>query len=501
MSHVSTTGLLLAVDQGTTNTKALLIDREGKPIFRTSRPLSLATPQAGFVEQDPMALWESVRSAVTEAAEHARSLGMNVEGIAISNQRETALAWDRETGKPLAPAMSWQCRRSTEVCRNVSADADRIRRITGLPLDPVLSATKWVWTLQHLPVVQQAAERGTLCFGTMDSWLLWQLSCGEVHATDLTNASRTGLLDLNTLQWSSELLSLLKLPVEALPELRPSAALLATCCAVPELKGIPVLAAIGDSHAALAGHGDFTRGAIKATYGTGSSLMLLIDELPEDTAQLSRTVAWSIEGKTQFALEGNIFMTGSAVQWVGEFLGLPHPTTDALALAESAPDAAGLYFVPAMVGLGAPYWNAEARGLLCGLERSHTAVHMARAAVDAIAYQIADVFFAMQGACGNPLTVLHTDGGATRNNALMQLQADVLGVPVHRAGHEELSAIGAAYLAGMMLGWWPSFDALQKLSRESGSFTPQITEEQQAKVYSGWKNAVARALQNSKEAA
>ena len=483
--------LLLALDQGTTNTKALLIDRQGQPIFRTSRPVAIETPQPGFVEQNPLTLWSSAHSALIEAAAHARSLGAKVAAIAISNQRETALAWDRVTGRPLTPAMSWQCRRSAVHCDHFRPQHELIRRSTGLPLDPVLSATKWFWALEDAPEVQRTANDGELCLGTVDSWLLWHLSGGKTHATDLTNASRTGLLDLATLTWNPELLKLFHIPAEALPELVPSASHIATCT-LPELAGVPIMAALGDSHAALAGHGNFTPGAIKATYGTGSSLMLLTESLATDTPNLARTIAWSTADQTHYALEGNIFMTGSAVQWVGEFLGLPDPTAGALALADSAASSEGAYFVPAMVGLGAPHWNAEARGLLCGLERSHKAAHLARAAMESIAYQVADVFFTMRSAAGIDLPALRTDGGATRNDTLMQFQADLLGVPVHRSANEELSALGAAYLAGLTLGWWPSLEAITALPRETHTFAPLMREPERSARYASWRNAVRR---------
>lgn len=492
--------LLFAIDQGTTNTKGLLIDRTGRPVFRTSHPICLRTPEPGFVEQNPCELWSSVERTMQEAVGFARSAGQRIAAIALSNQRETAIAWNRCTGHPLGEAMSWQCRRSTAICTRLAGHADRIRQIAGLPLDPVLTATKWMWALENNPAVGQAAQRGELCLGTVDTWLVWKLSGGRAYVTDHTNASRTGLFDLERFNWSEDLLDLFGIPASAMPDLRPSSSQHGTCASFSPLDGVPILAAIGDSHAALAGHGDFAPGAIKSTYGTGSSLMLLTNSLPENTLELSRTVAWSTECQVHFALEGNVFMTGSALQWVGEFLGLPCPTDDALALAEHVIHSAGLYFVPAMVGLGAPYWNTKARGLLCGLERTHIAAHMARAAVEAIAFQIADVFFAMQAASRSKLCALRTDGGASRNNSLMQFQADLLGLPVLRSAAEELSAFGAAYLAGEALGWWTQPDEMIGRPGSGQTFVPVSGDVERRQLYAGWKDAVARALLQSREA-
>lgn len=492
--------LLLAVDQGTTNTKALLIDRTGKVVFRTDAPVPLATPPTGFVEQDPLLLWKSVQAVLAAAIGQARALGATVAGLALTNQRETALAWHRSTGDPLAPAISWQCRRSVGVCQSHQAHAAAVRRISGLPFDPVLSATKWAWMLENLPSVQQAAHAGELCLGTVDSWLISKLTGGQVHATDLTNASRTGLLDLAALQWSPEMLDLFGIPAASLARIQPSAGSFGLCTAIPELKHVAIVSAIGDSHAALAGHGAFDPGTIKATYGTGSSLMTTTPALMEDTPKLARTIAWSTGAHTQYALEGNIFMTGSAVQWMGEFLGLQDPTSGALALADTAPEVPGVYFVPGMVGLGAPHWRADSRGLLCGLGRAHTAAHMARAVVESIAYQVADVFFAMREAAGVSLPALHADGGVTRNGKLMQFQADLLGVPVIRSHTEELSALGAGYLGGLALGWWPSLEAIASLPRSADRIEPRLSLAERAARYAGWQQAIRRASLPATEA-
>jgi glycerol kinase len=485
-------GLILAVDQGTTNTKALLIDRAGAPVFRTSSPVSLLARDGGFVEQDPMELWSSALAAMAAAVVHAAESNARIEAIAISNQRETALAWDGETGNALTKAISWQCGRSASICDRLAPHAEIIRDKTGLPLAPLISAGKWTWLLENDVYVQRARGSGVLRFGTVDSWLVFRLTNGAVHTTDLTNASRTGLLNLKTLDWDRELLELFGLPETAMPSLRGSSGSFGVCGAIPELSGVPILAAIGDSHAAMFAHGRYCPGAAKATYGTGSSLMALTSSLPSETPGLARTVAWSIGRNTQFAVEGNVAMTGAAIQWLGEFLGLADPAAEIARLASSVPDSGGVYFVPAMLGLGAPYWDSGARGCVTGLGRNHTRAHWARAAIDAIAYQVADVFFAVQGALGIELGELRADGGATRNVQLMQFQADILDRPVLRSRNEELSAMGAGWLAGLALCWWNSLSEFEGLPREVETFAPSTDAQTRTRMYDGWTRAVSR---------
>ena len=490
---------ILAIDQGTTNTKALLVDREGRTVFRASAPLEILQPQPGFVEQDPLALWQSVVQVIRVCVAHTRAQQAAIAGIAIGNQRETAVTWRRAAtgnaaaGDPVGNAITWQCRRSEPVCDRLRAHAATIQSITGLPLDPLLSATKWAWVFDRHPELRAHAERGDLCLGTVDAWLLFNLTGGMVHATDHTNASRTALMNLATLNWDPALCDLFAIPQAALPAVRPSSNLFGACAAIPELAGVPIVAMIGDSHAALVGHGHYEPGTVKATYGTGSSLMMLTPSLVTEAKRIARTVAWSSAAGAHFALEGNIAMSGAAVQWVGEFLGLPHPVEDAAALATKVPDAAGLILVPAMVGLGAPYWDSAARGLVTNIERSHTSAHLARAAVDAIAFQVADVLEAMEEAARVELPVLLADGGATRNDALMQMQADVLGRPVHRSTQEDLSARGTALLGGLALGWWRSLDELAALPKSVEPFVPRSAESERSRMRCAWQLAVVRA--------
>ncbi len=483
---------ILAIDQGTSNTKALLIDRQGRAVFRASAPLELIQPQPGYVEQNPLALWKSVCEVAEECTRHAAAHGGVIAAIAISNQRETAVTW-RSNGEPAGNAITWQCRRSAGLCDGLRDRAAEIQSATGLPLDPLLSATKWAWLLEQQPELRVMAETGEVRLGTVDSWLVYKLSGGRVHATDHTNASRTALLNLASLDWDEAMLSLFRIPRAALPSIRASSGICAECSSIPGLAGVPIASLIGDSHAALVGHGCYEPGTVKATYGTGSSLMMLTPALVSQTGVLARTVAWSAPAYVRYALEGNIAMSGAALQWVGEFLGLPHPAEDVAALAETVPDAAGVLLVPAMVGLGAPHWDASARGLIANLERSHTAAHLARAAVDAIAFQVADVLEAMESAAAVDLPVLLADGGATRNPALMQMQADIIGRPVHRATQEDLSARGAAMLAGLAINWWKSAADLTHLPKQVQTFEPRMSSDQREELRQSWRLAVRRA--------
>ncbi len=486
-------GLILAIDQGTTNTKALLVDRSGEPVFRTACAVPLIHLPSGFVEQDPVLLFQSVIKVIDECRAYADRVGGVMEGLAISNQRETAVAWDSKTGEPVANAISWQCGRSAGICNRLAGYAGEMRKRTGLPLAPLTTGGKWAWLLENNSPARAFAEKGNLCLGTVDAWLVFKLTAGSIHATDFSNASRTGLLNLDGLCWDHELLAAFGIPCRAMPQLRSSSGEFGRCAAIRGLDGVPILAAIGDSHAAMFGHGRYDPGTVKATYGTGSSLMTLTASLIPETPSLARTIAWSINGRTQFALEGNIAMTGSAVQWVGEFLQSPNATADAVALAANVPDSNGVYFVPAMVGLGAPYWDAKARGIIAGLGRSHTTAHLARAAIDAIAYQVADVFFAMEEAAGEHVRELYTDGGATRNEDLMQFQAGILGRPVLRSSNEDLSALGAAWLAGLALGWWGSLDDIEALPHRTDRFEPSLGQAERDRLYGGWKKAVRAA--------
>jgi glycerol kinase len=486
--------MILAIDQGTTNTKAILMDAAGKVAARASRPVPIEYPQPGWVEQDGRQLWRSVQEAVAECLAAAGQ--PRLAAIGVTNQRETALIWDRVTGEPAGPCIVWQCRRTAPFCSRLREEGREpmLRERTGLAIDPLFSASKIRWLLDAIPDGQRRAESGELCAGTIDSWVLWNLTEGRVHACDATNASRTQLLNLARVDWDEDLLSLFGVPRVLLPEIRPSSHVYGETGSIGGLPaGLPVGSLIGDSHAALFGHAAFATGLAKATYGTGSSLMTLTSSPARSAHGLSATIAWWAGAKAQFALEGNITVTGGAIQWVGELLQLGRPSEDAAELASEATSSEGVYLVPAFAGLGAPHWDPEARGLLCGLTRGATAKHIARAAVESIAYQVRDVFEAMALDTAHPLPELLADGGASRNDDLMQFQADILDRPVRRNLSADLSAAGAAWLAGLAVGLWRSQDELAALPRQTELFLPQMAESERASRYQGWLDAVNRA--------
>lgn len=485
--------LILAVDQGTTNTKVILIDRAGAIRARAARPLSISFPQPGWVEQDPEALWLSVREAATECI--AAAGDVQLAAIGISNQRESALVWDRRTGAPLGPCVVWQCRRTAAACDSLRQQGaeECLRRSSGLPLDPLFSATKIRWLLESIPDGLSQAANGELCAGTVDSWILWKLTGGAVHATDFSNAARTQLLRLVDCQWGDELLNCFGIPAASLPRLQPSSSLFGETSERSGLPaGVPVGSLIGDSHAALFGHAAFSPSEVKATYGTGSSLMSPLEQPVGSRHGLATTIAWAEPDYVRYALEGNITNTGGAVQWLAEFLSLPGGAEEVAAMAASVSGSDGVYLVPAFAGLGAPHWDAGARGILSGLTRGASAAHAARATVDSIAYQVYDVFDAIQKDAGMQLPRLFADGGASRNDSLMQFQADLLGCPVVRSLSMDLSAIGAGWLAGLSTGFWQSRAELATLPRPSTVFDPHIAASQRADLIGGWHDALRR---------
>jgi glycerol kinase len=482
---------VLALDQGTTNTKAVLVDRAGKIVFHASVGMSVTTTSSGHVEQDAHEIWSASRE-VTRASVEKAGVGA-VAAIGITNQRETVILWDRHSGEPLAPAVIWQCRRSAARCAQLMREgiAPLIESRTGLRVDPLFSASKVEWLLDHTEGLRARAEAGEVCLGTVDSWLIFKLTAGRLHATDASNASRTQLLNLTTGKWDEEMLRLFRIPAVMLPVVMESSGVLAETAAVDGVpQGIPIASAIGDSHAALVGHGVFAPGPVKATYGTGSSLMTLSEDNGSGNGALARTIAWGCAGRLQYALEGNITMAGASVEWVGEFLKSDTPVATAVALAHTVKDAGGVYLVPAMNGLGAPYWDSEARGAIYGLTRTSTVAHLARAAVEAIAHQIADVFKEMQKRAPGMAAALYADGGASGNSELMQLQADLLGRTVLRSKSRELSALGAAFLAGLAVGRWSSFAELASMAPERDVFEPILDPIARETMRQGWRQAV-----------
>jgi glycerol kinase len=482
---------ILAIDEGTTNAKACLVDAAGRVTREASRPLAVTYPQPAWVEQDAREIWEATRAVAAETL--AGIDAGEVAALGISNQRESVLAWERTGGEPLGPCITWQCHRTAAYCAELRAQGhnDLVVERTGLTIDPMFSASKARWLLDQIPDGMARAERGEICIGTVDAWLLWNLTGGRSFACDVTNASRTQLYNLQTLSWDPELLALFGIPRAALPEVRLSSAPDGETVALDGVPaGLPIGALIGDSHAALFGHAGFAPGVIKATYGTGSSLMTPTAQRVYSGSGLSCSIAWGHE-LAMYALEGNIYVTGAAVQWLADLLALEGAgAVETLA----ATDSEGVYFVPALVGLGAPHWREDARGLICGLTRGTTGAQVARATLESIAYQIRDVFEIMQREAGAPLQVLMADGGPTRNRALMQFQADILGVPVLASRVSDVSALGAAYLAGLTVGFWSSRGELEGLERPHDRYEPAMPESQRAALYAGWQEAVGRTL-------
>lgn len=486
---MSGNGLIIAIDQGTTNTKALLVDEAGLVHYQASTPNAVSYPQPGWAEQSAVALVEGVDRVIADVVAQAGNVG--IAGVAISNQRESIVVWDAATGEPIGPCIIWQCRRSAPACEALKAagHAEAIAQKTGLALDPLFPAAKIAWLLDTVPGARTRAGRGELRAGTVDSWLLWHLTGGAVHATDHSNASRTQLFNIETLGWDADLCALFGVPMAMLAELRSSDSefgrAAAGVCALPH--GVPIRAMIGDSHAALFGHGARAPGTVKATYGTGTSLMALTPARVASRHGLSSTIAWSRNGQVQYALEGNISVSGQAAAFAAELLGLVDATALS-ALAETVADSNGVAFVPALVGLGAPYWRADARGTMTGLSLGTRPAHIARAALEAIAFQVADVYAAIEADMGAPLGELRADGGASRNGLIMQFQSDILDRPVAVAAAPEVSALGAAALAFSALG--VAMPGVPAASR----FTPNMDETSRKAHRQRWHNAVAQTL-------
>lgn len=483
---------ILAIDEGTTNAKAILVSPDGRIIAKGSQAVSLEHPHPGWAEQDPEAIWMATLKAIESCL--AVTKPGQISALAISNQRESVVMWERETGKPLSPLISWQCRRSEQLCSSFATkdEAKNIQQRTGLVIDPLFPAAKIAWLLNSDERYYSRAQAGELCVGTVDSWILWKLTGGACFMTDYSNASRYLLFNIHTFDWDPVLLQLFGVPRQCLPELVPSSSPRGVTRHVGPLPdGIPILSQVGDSHAALYGQGGFERGVIKATYGTGSSLMTRSDAIPTDDYGVSTTVAWH-DGTPTLALEGNITHTGSAIHYISRLLGIED--IDKLSeMAWSEPNNKGVYFVPALSGLGAPHWDAKARGMICGLTDAAGSASLVRAAFESVVFQIADLFYAMQEAGNLSLHALSVDGGPTKNRNLMQLQADLLQIPIISRTEAEVSAIGAAYLAGKALGWWPDHQALAALPREAHTILPNPNNTQVLEDYKQWKAALQRA--------
>lgn len=483
---------ILALDQGTTSSRAILFDHKGHIQGIAQREFRQHFPQAGWVEHDPMDIWESqkrVMEAVTSGISPA-----DIAAIGITNQRETTLLWDRKTGNPVGPAIVWQDRRTAPICDELRDYGllPLFRQKTGLLLDPYFSGTKLRWMLDASPDVRRRAEAGELAFGTVDTWLLWNLTDGKVHATDASNASRTLLYNLHTGQWDDELLELLKIPRSLLPEIRSNGEVFGHTGLLGGFT--PIAGVAGDQQAALFGQACHRKGMAKNTYGTGCFMLLNIGEMPVlSENNLITTVAWEYKGHKTFALEGSVFIAGAVVQWLRDGLGIIQTSGEVEQLAAEVADTDGVYFVPAFAGLGAPYWDPYARGTITGLTRGTKAAHLARAALESMAHQTCDVLEAMQADAGFALEELRVDGGATSNNLLLQIQANLLGKSVLRPVITETTALGAAFLAGLTVGFWQSTDEIAELWTTDTRFNPKVSVQQVAQNRAGWAKAIGRA--------
>lgn len=487
------TPVILAIDEGTTNAKAITVDKCGTIQSKGNQSLELQHPQPGWAEQDAEAIYDGVLIAIREALEH--QVHFEVNAIGISNQRESILIWDRQTGKAVTPVVNWQCRRSIHVCEKIqkNVSGQNVVQITGLPLDPLFPAAKLTKLLQEIPDGVRRAENGELCAGTVDTWLVWKLTAGRIFATDVSNASRTQLFNLSTQDWDESLLNLFNVPRPCLPKILPSCGYRGETIAVPGIiDGTPIFSQIGDSHAALYGHGGFRSGLIKATYGTGSSLMTSLTSVKMNNKGIVNTVAWN-DGELNLALEGNITHSGAGFHWIGNMLGVSE-LSKLSEMAAALESNQGVYFVPALAGLGAPYWDTAARGVICGLTDSCKPETLARAGLEAMAYQTADVFYLMEEVSSMRLNTLLVDGGPTKNRWLMQFQADLLQREIIINKNEAVSAVGAAYLAGKGLGWWKNREVIHHLKREVEIIEPQKMTEQMQRNYAGWTDAVRKSL-------
>lgn len=488
---------ILALDQGTTSSRAIVFDHDGKICSVAQKEFTQYFPKPGWVEHNPNEIWSSQASVIAESISTIDINGLDIAGIGITNQRETTIVWDVDTEEPIYNAIVWQDRRTADYCDKLKAEGliDTIREKTGLIIDAYFSGTKIKWILDNVPGARQRAEQGKLRFGNVDSWLVWRLTRGEVHVTDVTNASRTMLFNINTLKWDADLLKLLDIPVSMLPEVKTSSEVYGHTKTTIFAHEVPISGIAGDQQAALFGQMCIEPGAIKNTYGTGCFVMLNTGEKPvKSENNLLTTIAWKIGDKINYALEGSIYVGGSVVQWLRDGLCCIKSSSEIEELAASVPDSGGVFFVPALTGLAAPYWDQHARGTIIGITRGTTTAHIARAALDGIAFQTYDIARAMAKDMGAPLTELKVDGGASRNNLLMQYQANLLGIKVVRPKITETTALGAAYLAGLAVGFWKDLDEIKQQWQVERTFDPVPDNEEITAAKQGWADAVRRTL-------
>ncbi|MBQ7246870.1 MAG: glycerol kinase GlpK [Lachnospiraceae bacterium] len=486
---------IMALDAGTTSNRCILFDKKGDIVSVAQKEFKQYYPQPGWVEHNPFDILNTMMDVSREALRKAEVTAEDIAAIGITNQRETTIVWDRVTGEPVCPAIVWQCRRTAQYCDSLKARGltDTIRSKTGLVIDAYFSGTKLRWILENIPEARKRAEAGELLFGTVDSWLIWKLTGGRVHATDYSNASRTMLFNINTLKWDDEILAELDIPACMLPEVKPSSGIFGFTD--PSVFGgeIPIAGVAGDQQAALFGQTCFEKGQVKSTYGTGGFLLMNTGEEPVFSENgLVTTIAWGIRGKVYYALEGSIFVAGAAIQWLRDEMGFIKNAAESENLAEEVKDSNGCFVVPAFTGLGAPYWDQYARGTIVGLTRGVNKCHIVRATLEAIAYQVVDVLEEMEKASGIEIPTVQVDGGATANNLLMKMQTDIAGIPVVRPACVETTALGAAYLAGLAVGYWSDKNDVLSNRQVERIFYPYTTPEERAQKRALWKKAVER---------
>ena len=488
---------ILALDQGTSSSRAIVFDEHGQTKAVSQKEFTQIFPKPGWVEHNPMEIWSSQAAVIAEAITSIDINGLNIAAIGITNQRETTIVWDAETGAPVYNAIVWQDRRTSGYCDSLKRDGrtDLIRSKTGLIIDAYFSATKIRWILENVPGARQKAQEGKLRFGTVDTWLIWMLTRGEVHVTDVSNASRTMLFNIHTLQWDQELLQLFDIPESMMPQVKSSSEVYGYTKTTLFAHEVPIAGIAGDQQAALFDQMCTEPGSVKNTYGTGCFLLMNSGERPiMSSNNLLTTVAWKIGDTVNYALEGSIFVAGSVVQWLRDGLGIIKSSSEVEELAASVPDNGGVYFVPALTGLGAPHWDQYAKGSIYGITRGTTAAHIARAALEGIAFQTMDIVKAMQKDAGVTLKELKVDGGASRNNLLMQFQADILETSVIRPTVTETTALGAAYLAGLAVGYWESLDHIKSQWGVEKQFEPSASKDAVEALKSGWSDAISRTL-------